>query len=398
MRFLVLVFLPLVLFAVEFKVASYNVENLFDTKKSGHEYKEYIPNSKSGWNKKMLSIKIKNIARVIKEIDADIISLQELENKEVLKRLNLALGSKKYPFIYSDFKTRGIDSILLSRYPIKSHKAYVVNPRFRPIHKVRVEIEGLHVELFLNHWPSYSHSLKTRMKFAKKLKNLYKNEKNFILLGDFNSPLVVDKKGWGKSVRYVIQDNFDLWYDYPKFYRYSHVFYKNKNALDHIIASPNMNYKDGSFGVFKPKYLQNKYKQPKRWLISKKGKGQHQGVGYSDHFAIYATFSTKKLKNKTPTVTSIATLLKSNKTRVNYILKDVMAINVNKYGTTIEDKNRDKIYVFKPDCKLELGEVYSLHVKQLATYRGNKEIVLLDFNSCLDIFFDIKAHFGGKLF
>ncbi len=383
-RYLLLLFLPLFLSAVEFKVASYNVENLFDTKNSGYEYKEYIPNSKSGWNEKMLSIKIKNIARVIKDIDADIISLQELENKEVLKRLNLALGSKKYPFVYSDFKTRSIDSVLLSRYPIKSHKAYVVNPRFRPIHKVGVEIEGLHVELFLNHWPSYSHSLKISMEFAKKLKMLYKNEKNFILLGDFNSPLVVDKKGWGKSVQYVIKDNFNLWYDYPKFFRYSHVFYRNKNALDHIISSKNMNYIDGSFGVFKPKYLQNRYKQPKRWLISKKGKGQHQGVGYSDHFAIYATFSTKKLKKKMPTVATIQTLLKSNKTRVNYILKDIMVINVNKYGTTIEDKNRDKIYVLKPDCQLKLGEVYTLHVKQLATYKGKKEIVLLDFNSCLD--------------
>jgi len=61
-----------------------------------------------------------------------------------------------------------------------------------------------------------------------------------------------------------------------------------------------------------------------------------------------------------------------------------MVINRSKYGAVIEDENRDKIYIYRPDCNLELGEIYSLHVKELATYKGKKEIILLDFNSCLD--------------
>jgi len=44
------------------KIASYNVENLFDLYKSGYEYKEYIPNTKSNWNQKTYKIKLKNIA------------------------------------------------------------------------------------------------------------------------------------------------------------------------------------------------------------------------------------------------------------------------------------------------------------------------------------------------
>ena len=54
------------------KIASYNVENLFDLYKSGNEYKEYIPNTKSNWNQRTYKIKLKNIAKVIVEIDADI--------------------------------------------------------------------------------------------------------------------------------------------------------------------------------------------------------------------------------------------------------------------------------------------------------------------------------------
>jgi len=44
---------------LSFKVASYNVENLFDTVEDGSEYKEYIPNNRHNWNKKTYKIKLK---------------------------------------------------------------------------------------------------------------------------------------------------------------------------------------------------------------------------------------------------------------------------------------------------------------------------------------------------
>ncbi len=385
MKFLALFFIPIIVYAKQFSIASFNVENLFDTKKSGYEYHEYVPNSKSGWNEKMLRIKIKNIARIIKDINADIISLQEVENKEVLKRLNLALGEKKYPYIYSSFKNRGLDIVLLSRYPIKEHNSYTILKRFRPIHKVVVNIEGLHVNIFMNHWPSYKHPVKTRIKFAKKLKSLYEKEKNYILLGDFNSPLNKNKKGWGTEVELVSKDNQNLWFDTPYNDRYSYKFYKIRNAIDHIIVSKSMyrRYIEGSFNVNRFDYAIDKYGNANRWKISDKGKGKHLGYGYSDHFAISAIFTTKKLKKTFPKEIELKNLLKHNG-RVNYLIKDVMVINKNKYGVLIEDKRRDKIFIYRPDCSFEVGEIYSLHVKQVTKYKGKKEIVLLDFNSCLD--------------
>jgi len=385
MRFFVLFFIPLLLYAKQFSVATYNVENLFDAKNGGYEYKEYITNTKSGWNEKMLEIKIKNLARVIKDIDADIISLQEVENKEVLKRLNLALGKQKYPYMYSSFKTKSLDIVLLSRYPLIGHNSYNILKRFRPIHKVVVDIEGLHVSIFMNHWPSYSHSLKTRIKFAEKLKSLYEKEENYILLGDFNSPLKKDKKGWGKEIELVTKNNYNLWYDVPYSNRYSYKFYKIRNAIDHIVVSKSLyaRYIDGSFKDHKFDYLVDKYGNAKRWKISNKGRGKHLGVGFSDHFAISAQFTTAKQKVSQPTKVTLKELYRHNG-RVNYLLKDVMVINRSKYGVMIEDENRDKIYIYRPDCNLELGEIYSLHVKELATYKGKKEIILLDFNSCLD--------------
>jgi endonuclease/exonuclease/phosphatase family metal-dependent hydrolase len=381
--FLSLFILPFILFGAQFKVASYNVENLFDTHKSGFEYDEYVPNAKSGWNEHMLSIKIKNIAKVIKVLDADIIALHEVENKEVLKRLNLALGSKKYPYMYTSFNSHRINSVLLSRFPIKSSSTHSLTKRFRPIHKVVLEIEKKPLTLFINHWPSYKHGNKKRLEYAKALEKLYKNEKDFILLGDFNSPFLVNSKGWGGAAAYVSKDNYNLWLEEPFNKRYSYAFFTRRSALDHIIISKsilndetNFSYVTSSFHHFAPPYLIDKYKNPKRWQISKKGKGKHKGIGYSDHLPIVATFSTAPNKPITFQQVSIKKLYETKETRVNFILKDVMVIDKSKYGVRIEDKNGESIYVYRPDDDLSVGEIYTLHVRELADYKGNREIIL----------------------
>jgi hypothetical protein len=43
--------------AKTFKVASYNVENLFDLTRNGTEYTEYIPNTGYSWTKNIAGIK-----------------------------------------------------------------------------------------------------------------------------------------------------------------------------------------------------------------------------------------------------------------------------------------------------------------------------------------------------
>jgi endonuclease/exonuclease/phosphatase family metal-dependent hydrolase len=287
--------------------------------------------------------------------------------------------------MYSSFKTKGLDIVLLSRYPIIEHNSYNILKRFRPIHRVVVNVEGLHVSFFMNHWPSYRHPLKTRIKFAEKLKSLYEKEENYILLGDFNSPLKKDKRGWGKEIELVTKQNYNLWYDVPYSDRYSYKFYKIRNAIDHIVVSKSLyeRYIDGSFKDHKFDYVVDKYGNAKRWKISNKGRGKHLGIGFSDHFAISAKFTTTKQKVLQLKEITIKKLHQYDG-RVNFLLKDVIVIGKSKYGVTIEDKNRDKIYIYRPDCHFEVGKVYSLHVKELATYKGKKEITLLDFNSCLD--------------
>lgn len=51
-KILFLLFITFNLFANQLKIASYNVENLFDLKVDNSEHAEFVPNSKSQWNEK----------------------------------------------------------------------------------------------------------------------------------------------------------------------------------------------------------------------------------------------------------------------------------------------------------------------------------------------------------
>ncbi|MDD3325155.1 MAG: endonuclease/exonuclease/phosphatase family protein [Sulfurospirillaceae bacterium] len=304
-RFLLLLCVPLLLFSLDFKVASYNVENLFDLVHDGSEYEEYIPNNEHLWNAKNFEIKIANIARVIKDLDADVLALEEIENKEALKQLNNALGNKKYPYMYAPKKkkTSATDCALLSRFPIVFERSFFPNAHRRGIHEVVIKVDAEHLSLYLNHWPAQPEKIKERMHYVQGLKEMITQSKNseFVLLGDFNSLYKENKKGWGRALNEGLGAGdigsryYNLWYQIPAKERYSHGSKRKKTTLDHILVPPSMSDKKGvdyvasSFGVFRPNYATKEDKTPIRWQFD----GQHKGDGFSDHFPIFAIFTTK---------------------------------------------------------------------------------------------------------
>lgn len=300
-------FLPLFLGAFEFKVATYNIENLFDAQKNGHEYKEYTPHTKHGWNEAMAEKKIANIARVIKEMDADIIALAEVENKDVLEALNKALGKKKYPYVfYPRKKPRvSIETALLSRFPIVKTDSLFLKDQPRGIHVVSVQVGSELLDVYINHWPAMREKEEERLVYAKALEQelLKKKGKEYILLGDFNSPLDVQKDEWGKAFVEVLGAQkhttlSNLWYELPPNKRYSHSYGKKRSALDHIMIPKSLDdgkgieYTKGSFAPFSKPYMLLPDGTPKRWEISERGKGKHQGEGFSDHLPLTALFHT----------------------------------------------------------------------------------------------------------
>ena len=78
--FILGLFISLSFGASELKIATYNVENLFDDKIQGSEYKDFKNGS---WGAKQYSHKLNQIATVLLDLDADIIALQEIENEGV---------------------------------------------------------------------------------------------------------------------------------------------------------------------------------------------------------------------------------------------------------------------------------------------------------------------------
>jgi len=311
------------------KIATYNVENLFDLQRSGHEYREYIPYTRANWNDKTYKIKLQNIAKVIKEIDADIIALQEIESLKALKDLRLTLKKKGLYYQYykiADQKNTTIKVALLSKIPFVYAKEIKVTStyKYRNILEAKFKINNKDLYIFVNHWKAKSGSESRRIISAKVLKRRIKEigtDKNIILTGDFNSDyeeyklfkrnrrlndtngrtaindVLHTKKQTTISslVKYSENSLYNLWYDTKVSKRYTYIFRGKKEAMDSIIISQSLlqkkgiYYKPNSIKAFNPKYLY-KGKNIYRWKTSWRKPRKHLGKGYSDHLAAIAEF------------------------------------------------------------------------------------------------------------
>ncbi|MCX6061453.1 MAG: endonuclease/exonuclease/phosphatase family protein [Campylobacterales bacterium] len=319
----------------EVKIASYNVENLFDMNDDGTEYEQYIPNTSWGWNEEMHRIKLRNTAQVIKDIGADVIGLQEIESETALKELKAELNRQGiyYPhYAFSRTKNTSVSVALLSKYPIKSALSHPVSAsrEFRDILEVKLDINGKFLRVFINHWKSKSGPESMRVQSAKVLKkrlNELDKDEVYVLLGDFNShyeeyrTFVKSRKhndtdgitGINHILKTIDEDenpitltslkecddcSYNLWYELPQEQRWSHEYRGEQEALDNMIISPSLadgkgvEYVRGSFGRFDAPYLFYKGK-PYRWQQSRKFPKHHLGEGYSDHLAIFAKFNVR---------------------------------------------------------------------------------------------------------
>lgn len=311
------------------KIASYNVENLFDMKDDGNEYEQYIPNTSWGWNEEMHRIKLRNTAHVIKDIGADIIGLQEIESETALKELKAELNRQGlyYPhYAFAKKKNSAVAVGLLSRYPIKSALSHTVSSSraYRDILEAKILLNGKILRIYVNHWKAKSGPESMRIESAKVLKKIIADvEDPFVLMGDFNSDyeeyktFVRSRKhndtGGRTGINHVlktIDDDqnpityttlkechnclYNLWYDVDSSERWSHEFRGNNEALDNMIISEaltdgkGIEYVKGSFKRFEKPYLFYKGK-PYRWQQSRKKPKHHLGEGYSDHLPITAT-------------------------------------------------------------------------------------------------------------
>jgi endonuclease/exonuclease/phosphatase family metal-dependent hydrolase len=329
---LLLVWIISILQGVEVKIASYNVENLFDMHRDGTEYEEYIPNGDWGWTDEMYRTKLNHTAQVIAGVHADIIALQEIESLNALKDLKAEINRQGlyYPY-YAFAKTRNsaVNVALLSRYPIQSALKYPVNysGKYRDILEAKIDINGTSLRVFVNHWKSKSGPESERIACAKRLllrlKELPKDEP-YILVGDFNSHFeeyktflksrklndtegitginhilhTVDEKNNPITYTALQHDqgaHYNLWYELSPEKRWSHEFRGKGEGLDNIIIPHSLadekgiEYVSGSFNRYDPDYLFYNGKIY-RWQQSRHYPKHHLGEGYSDHLPVFALF------------------------------------------------------------------------------------------------------------
>jgi len=379
--------------ATDFKIATYNVENLFDLKFNGSEYREYIPNYYN-WNIKTLRLKLKNISEVICEIDADIIGLQEIENLNALKLLQKTLKYYGCPYRYyaiTNKSTTATEVAILSRFKIENFKILKVPKKsLRDILEVKIVIDKTPLFIFINHWSSKRNRVVSSIS-AKILKRRLKELKNkeYILLGDFNSNYNEDRLAKILNAnRRVCQispnsfSHYNLWYELPIYQRWSYNFYGKKEGLDNILIAPTLmdgkrvEYIKGSFNRFKPKYLFHKRGYILRWAYKN---GKHLGVGYSDHLPLYAKFSTTKpfkFPNCNITDSNITALKKTN-IRLPVRLKKIEVIELKEKNIAyIKDKSGEiKIFGVDVNNNLKKGGLYDIVVYKITKYRGEIEIV-----------------------
>jgi len=385
------IFLFSFLGATELKIASYNVENLFDMSYSGTEYREYIPHTHN-WTKSILDKKLTNISEVICDIDADIIGLQEIENQNALKLLQKFL--RKYGCIYrysaiTHKPQSAIQVALLSKIPIQYSKDIVVTRAWgiRNILETKFIIDGNPIYIFINHWNSKKSSDRKRIKSALALKKrLLKLPKGgeYILLGDFNANYneynIFNKL---QTIRQCdmkpnIFSNYNLWLEEPIYRRWSHNFYGNKQGLDAILIPYSLldgrgiDYISNSFRVLKKHYLFHKKGYILRWQYKR---GRHKGVGYSDHLPIYARFSTHPyIKPNCKIYISTIKKLHNKNIELPILLQNIKVISKEKKSITIQ-QGKDIISIYGTDNSLLLNRVYDIIVYKRKLYQNSYEIV-----------------------
>jgi len=207
------------------RLATFNVENLFARWKF-KEGVDPVEANERGWiveeqNFEELGEEDKRLtAAAIKELDADVIAMQEVESVDTLKhfRSKLLGGFPAYHFVtgIDGNDLRLIDVMVLSKLPVVHVRSYQDRrdpvPRGRELFsrdclEVLIEVEsGTTLTLFVNHLKSMIRTREEtrpkRERQAAGVKQIVEErfgadagEEKFVILGDFNDYLEKDDQG-----------------------------------------------------------------------------------------------------------------------------------------------------------------------------------------------------------
>lgn len=308
----------------DFRVMSYNVENLFDTEKSlVKNDSEFLPSGSRFWTMGRYYHKLRQIAKVISaagEWDTPaLIALCEVENDSAITALlnHTPLRKQDYRYcITTGEDERGINSALLyqrDKFRYLSHTEHRIpfrNPQYKSrniLHAAGEIINRDTLDVFVCHFPSrYGGEKETeqaRADAAACLRmlsdSLYRirTNCNILIMGDFND--VPQDKSLNKHLKAMpvpeakdsLQQELTL---YNLFYeaKGSHKYRDSWAQLDQIIISSALcrYFKPGSARVFSPSFLLTKDKTWKGRRPLRTYHGYKYEKGFSDHLPVLADF------------------------------------------------------------------------------------------------------------
>lgn len=247
--------------ADELFVAYWNVENLFDTiddpKVEGDE--EFTPSAAKKWTKERLQIKLRNLARVLKEANGgkgpDILGLSEIENRDTVEMVVAQLNSlgRKYRIVHQDSPSgRGIDCAIVydsDRVELKSHRFLKVpDLKTREIVEGDFEFRGARLHLFVNHWPSKGNPQSARVAAAtilrKRIDELLDADEmsEIVVIGDLNEmpyePAVGKTlKTWSDPKSIYPRVLFNSTWKMHEADKGTYVYRNKWEVIDHVILS-----------------------------------------------------------------------------------------------------------------------------------------------------------------
>ena len=301
-------------------VASWNLENLFDTSDDPLKNDEdFLPSGENEWTEERLKIKMENLARVIKYMNdgkgPDVLGVQEVENKNVLEELLKYLPDRSYKIGYLESPdNRGIDNGIIYDTDIFKLKGLSGDYVFlddgyptRLILRADLNFNNINLHFFINHFPSRrggaEESEPDRIAAAETLRKSIDrimcedSSAKIIVMGDFNDEPenASIKKALG-SKKFECENNsgsdfYNLSYKTYEDGLGSYMFRQDWNMLDQIIISEEMadKYICGTFKIEKPDFMITKtgyYSGSARPTFG----GRKYLGGFSDHFPVSARF------------------------------------------------------------------------------------------------------------
>jgi predicted extracellular nuclease len=300
-------------------IGFWNVENLFDLVDDPEKNdEEFAIGGRKNMTPEILDLKLDHMSIILSDLDADILGLCEVENRDVLDSLNIRFVKRNYSIIHFDSPDeRGIDNALLydaNVFSVADSRAIPIqfeNDRStRDILYVHGFIKQKDIHLFVNHWPSNYNGVEQAIPRRIKTANILRTWVDELLAKDPGAEIIImgdlNENPGDTAVGSILKSSIDrdlitsgdgsiLWNGMGKFigvenggtYKYR----GEDNILDHIIVSQgildnkNISKVAGSIRInYKPAYRQQE--GPYAGYPFRFWAGDSLLGGYSDHLAV----------------------------------------------------------------------------------------------------------------